>query len=384
MPTDTTNERQVSQSATTRVLQSLDPPVRDEFGIDVLGCLFDGLNEAKHLVGRDHAFLVITIGLMEFVFRAAQVGIDPMTFGDKQRVGWIGQTGHSRRRYLERRFGAGTVQRVEGAVKEDTAELKPYGVVVLAELAPLLDAIALVNATATSPDPQDWAATPAKGDLTFSELVTSLVVEPEFTDPDEVMVSLDWAPQVRKLLEAHTPDLMRKYDGALYAVNGDSPDAVSQTANSIIELLDRLVRELAPDDDALQWCLEAGDGSLVYQEDDRVLATKRGQFQFIVHMICGTADEAGELRGTIAVAAVQVRNAAQKLKHADRGLQDLPACRRIVQAAEAVLVIFHHFSMLREDVTPELASRVQGLDERLESLGPQRVALVMGDDTPLA
>ena len=134
----------------------------------------------------------------------------------------------------------------------------------------------------------------------------------------------------------------------------------------------------------MQWCLEAGDGSLVYQEDDRVLATKRGQFQFIVHMICGTADEAGELRGTIAVAAVQVRNAAQKLKHADRGLQDLPACRRIVQAAEAVLVIFHHFSMLREDVTPELASRVQGLDERLESLGPQRLALVMGDDTPLA
>ncbi|MFF0674280.1 hypothetical protein ACFYVE_39460 [Streptomyces tendae] len=169
-----------------------------------------------------------------------------------------------------------------------------------------------------------------------------------------------------KRVERANSPLVRKIRGARDALRY-SEDGVSQAANSLIELLDRIMREAFPQAEVLLWVDNnlPDDPSLTYLKTDGHRApTKRAEALCFVYgggpVVAGeaTALDTGEgpsfLHDVVALVLVSARNKLQKLKHADSGAQEEREQLMMVLAAlEGALMLgltFGHLSA--ESSTP--------------------------------
>lgn len=143
--------------------------------------------------------------------------------------------------------------------------------------------------------------------------------------------------------------LTRKLKGAHDALE-HSADGISQAANSLIELVDRLFRETFPKDVVLAW-LDAqlpNDPKTTYTDNGVRKPTKYGEAMCFVHK-GGTVnrtptDTDNGLGPTVfhrltAQAIVQARNELQLLKHTDGGPGDRAAMEKALAAIEGAVVI---------------------------------------------
>lgn len=172
---------------------------------------------------------------------------------------------------------------------------------------------------------------------------------------DLVRLAGQFRPVVAEASQRHVDDvnsyLTRKLKGARQALQF-SADGVSQAANSLIELVDRLFRETYPKGIVLDW-LDAelpGEEGTTYldKESGKRRPTKYAEALCFVYK-GGTVDRPASdgddslgltaFHRLTAKAIVQARNALQDLKHADRGQDDRDAVEKALAAIEGAVVI---------------------------------------------
>jgi hypothetical protein len=112
-------------------------------------------------------------------------------------------------------------------------------------------------------------------------------------------------------LESVDPRLPRKYQGAWNAVGRRGPDWISQAANSGVELLDWVLRKLAPDQEVIRWQVESGKFSDELSENGRPHRPLR--VRYIAHSRSLPASSVDLLIKAVAGTLSDL----QKLKHAD-------------------------------------------------------------------
>ena len=164
--------------------------------------------------------------------------------------------------------------------------------------------------------------------------------------------------------------LGRKIQGARDALE-HSADPVAQAANSLIELIDRLLRAAFTDDEVMEWVQANYQSakSLTYVDQKgpspKVRPTKKAQVLCFVHAGMPVS-EPSPLHEMAATAIATVRTQLQKLKHADLGTEE--EAMEVARHLNAVEGFLH----LAVGVTWALApdERVNELRTRLE---PTRV-----------
>lgn len=133
-----------------------------------------------------------------------------------------------------------------------------------------------------------------------------------------------------KRVERRNSPLVRKIRGARDALRF-SEDGVSQAANSLIELLDRIMRESFKPAEVLAW-VDAnlpGGKDLTHEVQGQIRPTKRAEALCFVYggepilprEVTEHDDGQGPdfLHDVIAISLVSIRNQLQKMKHADHG-----------------------------------------------------------------
>ncbi|GHD75497.1 hypothetical protein ACFQL8_15080 [Streptomyces goshikiensis] len=133
-----------------------------------------------------------------------------------------------------------------------------------------------------------------------------------------------------KRLERENSRLVRKLRGAKDALK-HSEDGISQAANSLVEVIDRILREAFSKDEALAW-VEANlpnEPDLTHtNKDGKTLPTKRAEALCFFYRGRPTARGATEyddgqgpalLEDVFARVFVATRDRLEKIKHADRG-----------------------------------------------------------------
>jgi hypothetical protein len=290
-------------------------------------------------------------------------------------------------RFLRRVFGAATYQRLESAFRKDAT------VVVIA----LRRGLRFVMPLATAMDqclraltPEQRASLPGFTDspqLSMLELLVqcdtaiqrALDVDLPIDDapirPTELAVltgditelatifGADVSRRSEAIVQELSDELIRKLRGARHALE-HSPDAISQAANSLVELIDRLLRRSFTDDEVLAW-IEANHqdraSSLTYYAAEGVLRpNKRAQALCFAH---AGGDVGGNplFEEMAAVAVVAVRRQLEGLKHADDGREvDTARLLEGFATVEAVLVVVCRVSWLSADESSleELRGRI--------------------------
>jgi ElaB/YqjD/DUF883 family membrane-anchored ribosome-binding protein len=135
--------------------------------------------------------------------------------------------------------------------------------------------------------------------------------------------------------------LSRKVRGARDALD-HSADGVSQAANSLVEFVDRLLRDAYSEGQVISWVstYRPDEPDLLYTADQsgRVRPTKRGQALCFVYM----GKEPGEsfvFNEMAVVGLTTARARLQKLKHSDSGAaQEVEEARRGILAIEGFIV----------------------------------------------
>lgn len=135
--------------------------------------------------------------------------------------------------------------------------------------------------------------------------------------------------------------LANKIQGARDAME-HSADPVSQAANSLIELIDRLLREAFSENEVLQWVnenLPADDLVFFDSGAGRHRPTKRAQalcFAYAGQRI----EQRSPMNEIGAAGLVTARNRMQALKHADRGTpEEIAQLYGLLNAVEAYIVV---------------------------------------------
>lgn len=133
--------------------------------------------------------------------------------------------------------------------------------------------------------------------------------------------------------------LGRKIKGARDALDY-SADAIAQCANSLIELIDRLLRAAFTESEVLEWTRVNYQhlSDMTYTDSSgKLRPTKRAQALCFVHAGLAVA-EPSPLHELAAVALVTARSQLQQLKHADKGTEDERIeLRRYLAAIEGFL-----------------------------------------------
>ncbi|MGW2340386.1 hypothetical protein [Streptomyces sp. NPDC001661] len=130
-------------------------------------------------------------------------------------------------------------------------------------------------------------------------------------------------------LHRENSQLVRKIRGARDALKY-SEDGVSQAANSLIELIDRVMREAFPPAVVLAWIKTnlPHEPMLTYTKDGKAAPTKRGEALCFVYDAGPVAREPNEyddgtgpapIQDILARIFVSTRDKLQKLKHSDGG-----------------------------------------------------------------
>ncbi|GAB2988714.1 hypothetical protein GCM10023080_062910 [Streptomyces pseudoechinosporeus] len=154
-----------------------------------------------------------------------------------------------------------------------------------------------------------------------------------------------------KRVERRNSPLVRKIRGARDALRF-SEDGVSQAANSLIELLDRIMRESFKPAEVLAWVdVNLPDGiDLTHEVQSQRRPTKRAEaLCFVYGGDPITPREASEnddgqgpdfIHDVIAVSLVSIRNQLQKMKHADYGTpEEKSQLLSILAALEGALML---------------------------------------------
>lgn len=211
------------------------------------------------------------------------------------------------------------------------------------------------------------------GSFTFD--MFSAVASPSADDVDQIV------PIVRQLVSGRSREtagrlnsmLRRKIQGAHDAVSA-SADPVSQAANSLVELIDRLLRDAYTEEEVLAWIDVNYPGErkrFTFEDSEQGLVRPNKQAQALMLVNVGEArvedDRLHELAATV---LVKSRRKLQALKHADTGKpEELEELGRLMAGVEAFLL-----------VVPSLmwATRsVDSLEQLYSRLDPARV--VHGD-----
>jgi len=134
--------------------------------------------------------------------------------------------------------------------------------------------------------------------------------------------------------------LHRKLQGARDAIE-HSADPVAQAANSLIELLDRILRAAFTDDEVIDWVQrnypDAKD--MTYTSADALKPTKRAQALCFAHA-GQEVPEPSLVHELAATAIVGVRRSLQQLKHSDKGTEEeQEAILRYLAAVEAYMTL---------------------------------------------
>lgn len=270
------------------------------------------------------------------------------------------------KRFLRRLVGAAAYDRLVSAVYADTAVVVAAVQVAVRVIQPL--ALAIDNCAATlSPEQITKLGPFGNGDPTTSVLRTFLsldsaltqLVDMEFDlsafdgDTDEVKdvhaddVILDelvetarlaLSGEIRAMLSSVNDLLRRKLSGAVTAIES-SDDGVSQAANSLIELIDRLLRKAFTDAEVLEWLEATGRGSkdLVFEDGNgKIRPTKRAQALCFVYG--ANVSEPSPFHEVVAHSLVEVRTKLQKLKHAESNTPDeVSALQTMMDTVEGAL-----------------------------------------------
>jgi hypothetical protein len=153
----------------------------------------------------------------------------------------------------------------------------------------------------------------------------------------------------------------RKIQGAKDAI-AMSADPVSQAATSLIELIDRLLREAYSDDQVMRWVVDnyAHEGNMTFLDGGRPRPTKRAQALCFVHAGQPRDDEP-QVRELLADVIVSARTSLQGLKHADRGTPDeLGTIEELMAALEGwfMVGVVLAWATLPEEVVNDLYDRI--------------------------
>lgn len=145
-----------------------------------------------------------------------------------------------------------------------------------------------------------------------------------------------------ELLQELDVFLGRKLRGARDAME-HSADGVSQAANSLIELIDRLARNAFDEDEVLAWVdvQFANPSEFTYSQNDSRRPTKRAQLLCLVYA-GGPVDDPSvpALHRLVAFVLLTVRERLQKLKHADTGSDDeLTLVRGMLSVVEGAFLV---------------------------------------------
>ncbi len=141
--------------------------------------------------------------------------------------------------------------------------------------------------------------------------------------------------------------LLRKLRGFEQAL-ATSDDGISQAATSLVEFIDRLLRTAFTQTEVLTWASAhfPGDKKLAFEKDGVVRPTKRATALCFAY--AGQAPmENSTLEPMVALSLVRVRDAAEKLKHADRGTAaEEEELRLLMRAMRGALTFIIRFSWL--------------------------------------
>lgn len=173
--------------------------------------------------------------------------------------------------------------------------------------------------------------------------VIASVPEPSEEDVARVLPMLREliAGRSREQAERLSTVLHRKIQGARDAITG-SADPVSQAANSLVELIDRMLRDAFSDEEVVQW-VDANYPEVKnltrVNEQGIVLPTKKGQALMFVHAGDPRADD-DQMYEFSATVLVKCRRELEGLKHADTGdPSELLEVDRLMAAVEAFLLL---------------------------------------------
>lgn len=140
--------------------------------------------------------------------------------------------------------------------------------------------------------------------------------------------------QLRKLVRASADENLtdlsevfsRKMRGARDALDF-SVDGVSQAANSLVELIDRIAREAFTEDEVATWLQDNGlfDEHHTYEAEKKRRPTKRSQLMCLAwagSQIVASEVDPINLQKIAALSLLNVRDSLQKLKHSDKDTAD--------------------------------------------------------------
>lgn len=270
-------------------------------------------------------------------------------------------------RFIHRLVGEATFNRLKAALRSDGAALlvaMRRGVRALMPLALALDdCIAFLS-------PGQLSTINGFGDLGDSMLKAALLLDVSLEkafdlglplrdltvrdgelEPlvEDVAGSLEHvAERLREVVEGETSELLselsdrlsRKIRGARDVLEV-SADGVSQASNSLIELIDRLLRRAFTDEEVVEWAGRdrPNERGLTYRDGaGRLRPTKRAQA--LVFALGGQHGAEGQVFSELAAAGVvAARTELQRLKHADQGsAEESQTVRQLIAAVEGFVI----------------------------------------------
>lgn len=178
--------------------------------------------------------------------------------------------------------------------------------------------------------------------IAFPEDIQAVILEPA-----EVASAVD---QFRDVLRARSDEnlaglgdvFIRKIRGARDALE-HSADGVSQAANSLVELIDRIAREAFSERDVLQWLDDNGLDMTYQTPEGRRRPNKRAQLLCLAWAgarVKAAAPGTWDLPKIAAYALVNIRDNLQKLKHADEdSAEERELLSRLLDAIEATTLL---------------------------------------------
>jgi len=270
------------------------------------------------------------------------------------------------RRFLPRLLGAAQYDRIEVATKADGAVIVIAVRRVLRNVMPI--AVALDDCFAIL-SPEQFNQLPSLsqiGQVGYTLLQVMLKVDsaldraidiglPILAVPprtDEIRASdlelEQIADQLHDLMEGQSKDILnslsrrlaRKFQGAR-DVLPTSADGVSQAASSLVELIDRLLREAFDRKFVVSWVereYSTFTSFLLYEKNGQAQPTKRAEALCFAYAGL-SVDQPNSLHELVATALVEARNTLQDIKHSDTGdPEELEQLKRSMAAVEGFVI----------------------------------------------
>lgn len=363
-------------SALVRELRQVRPSQRQAFGVtDEVLQIWDGMIGLIELLideadprGRWDRLEGYFQNLFGDVESVSQVDVEAMTAEVTQLMSqkvpdWAEDVKREGfQKFVRRAVGEASYQRLVSALQEDMAIVAVALRRAARALMPF--AVALDDLYSRLPEGQRLSL-PTRSDLPNSILSLMLMLEGpldklvQFSAPSIVQEDLpadlafgtadqilELVDELRELVSGQSRakvqqlsrTLGRKVQGARDALQY-SADSVAQAANSLIELIDRLLRAAFSDAEVIEWVNRnyANKPGLTHESSGVVRPTKRGQVLCFVHA-GASVNEPSVMHELAASALVATRTQLQKLKHADLGTEEeQEEIRELLSAVEGFL-----------------------------------------------